>query len=158
MPSKLFHAVVGVGISLGSVAACGGATSEDAALLSPDATELPADGGLDVAIPLPEAAPPDAAQGDAAVDAPPDAAPVLDATPVPSDAIVEAFCDVTWPITKAGREACGPIDDCAGLQIPWCLEPDGQGSCKLYPLECVGAEWQCLGGVTPTLEPGSQCP
>jgi hypothetical protein len=154
MASRLFHAVVGVGISLGSVSACGGVTSD-----SEGALELPDANGPEAS---PEATTADAGPADAApasdalADAPPEAVPLVDATPVdaapdvPMDAIVAAFCDVTWPITKAGREVCGPADECAGQAVPFCYGPDGQGSCKLYPLQCVGAEWQCTGGVTPT--------
>lgn len=136
MASRLFHAVVGVGISLGSVSACGVTTSDDATGFDlPDAS-APEASAEDAAAPVVDAAPPDAA------------------TDVPMDAIVAAFCDATWPITKSGREVCGPADECTGQTIPWCFGPDGQGSCKLYPLQCVGAEWHCMGGATPTDNPG----
>jgi hypothetical protein len=171
MASKLFHAVVGVGISLGGVAACGGSTSQDGAageLLDanlPDAVSPPPklDSGPADTAPVEDAQPRvDAGTIDAApVDAAPvDAAPIDAPLDVDKDAIVGAFCDAPWPITKSGREVCGPADDCVGQVIPWCYGPDGQGSCTLYPLECVGAEWQCMGGVTPTTDPGSvpECP
>jgi hypothetical protein len=167
MASKLFHAVVGVGLSLAGVSACGGSTSSDAQ--SPDANlpEGQPEGGVDVQSPPPEldagvfeAAP----ASDASADVPPDvatadAAPIDAAADVPTDAIVAAFCDLAWPITKAGREACGPIDECMSQPIPWCLGPDGDGGCELYLLECVGAEWHCMGGVIPTNDPGplSKC-
>jgi hypothetical protein len=164
MASKLFHAVVGVGISLGGGVGCGGSTSDDGLLLAvPDAnapdtwvSPPPADAGPADTAPPDDAAPRIDAAADAGIDAAPtDAGPVDAPVDVVTDAIVAAFCDVTWPITKAGREVCGPADECAGQQIPWCYGPDGQGSCTLYPLQCVGAEWQCMGGVTPTLDPGS---
>jgi hypothetical protein len=140
MASKLFHAVVGVGISLGSASACGGSTSSDEwAFETLDAT----------APETPDAAAPEAP--DASANAPPDAA-IVDAAPVdaaadvPEDALVAAFCDATWPITKSGREVCGPYDECSSVPAPWCVGPDDQGACKLYPLQCTGGEWHCMGG------------
>jgi hypothetical protein len=157
MASKLFRAVVGVGISLGSVSACGGSTSNDfEQLVPPDAPAAP-EGGVDAGAPprTVDAAAVDAAPAsDGGIDTGPiDAAPVDAAADAPGDAIVAAFCDVTWPITKAGREVCGPADECAGQPIPWCFGPGDQGPCTLYPLECVGGEWHCMGGVTPTTDP-----
>ncbi len=162
MASKLFRAVVGVGISLGS-AACGGSTDYDSVLVQPDAGALP-ETGVDAGVQQPkpfEAGAPDASSpSDAGViDATPDAAPeaaVVDASvsdaaeDAPSDAIVAAFCDRTWPITKSGREACGPIDECMGKAIPWCYGPGQNGPCTLIPLECVNGEWGCMGGVQPS--------
>lgn len=135
MASKLFHAVVAVGMSLGSVA-CGGQVDRALPLEPP-----PEDAGP----PPLDAAP---IKPDASV--PPQDAGVADA---PKDAILEAFCDVAWPITKSGREVCGPYDACATIEAPWCFGPDGAGGCKLYPLECVGAEWHCMGGTTPSGDP-----
>ena len=167
MASKLFHAVVGVGISLGSVAACGGSTSNDfEELLPADATPAP-DAGIDTGVVPPklDATTVDATPAsDAGADAVPDAS-VADAAPVdaapdaPADAIVAAFCDVTWPITKAGREVCGPADECEGKPVPWCYLQTAEGVCTLYPLECKGGEWHCFGGAIPTLDPWSdpQC-
>ena len=136
--SKLFHAVVGVGISLGSVAACGGSIAKDGdAFASPDAaTPLPpkpeagvqADAGAPDVFVAPDAATPP----DAALDSPPD---IVDA----------AFCDAAWPITKSGREVCGAFDACEQIAAPWCFGPGPEGTCQMYPLECVGAEWHCMG-------------
>jgi len=146
MASKLFHAVVAVGLSLG--AACGGSVERDA---DPDPT--PEDAGT----PLPDAAtsPPDAGVApetgvvpDASI-APDAPAPDAGTPDAPKDAIVQAFCDVTWPITKAGREVCGPYDDCINLEAPFCYGPDAEGACALFPLECVDKKWQCMAG-TPT--------
>ena len=164
MASKLFRAVVGVGISLGSVSACGGSTSNDVeGLVPPDAPATP-EGGVDAAAPprtvdagTMDAAPVSDAGADTLPDAsaPTDAAPVDAADDVLEDAIVAAFCDVTWPITKAGREVCGPADECAGQTIPWCFGLGDGGPCTLYPLACVGGEWHCMGGATPTNDPWS---
>jgi hypothetical protein len=88
----------------------------------------------------------DAGVDDAALDA-----GVGDAAPdVAQDAIVGAFCDDPWPITKSGREVCGPYEDCAGTSTPWCFALDAQGDCVLQPLVCEGKQWHCLGGATPT--------
>ena len=149
MASKLFHAVVAFGISLGSTA-CGGRI--DGGSLpepGPDDAGAPDDAQADAPIPKPpppEAGPPDASP-DALPDAPHDA---------PSDAIVEAFCDATWPITKAGREVCGPADGCVEIEAPFCYGPAGNGGCKIYPLKCEGSEWHCMGGA-PSSQP-EPCP
>ncbi len=151
MTSKLFHAVVAVGLSLGG-AACGGRV-EGALPVDPP----PEDAGvavLDGALPKPDAGVvPDAS---VAADA---ELPDAGAADAPKDAILEAFCDVAWPITKSGREVCGPYEACATLDAPWCYGPDGTGACKLYPLECVGAEWHCMGGATPfgNVQPPEPC-
>jgi hypothetical protein len=180
MASRLFHAVVGVGISLGSVSSCGGIALEgEGSLGSPDAgsPDVLEEGGVDAAHPLPErdTGSPDAeVESDGSLDAAlPDAAATPDATPleaaaldaapdVRQDAIVEAFCDVTWPITKAGRAVCAPAEECEGPDlscfecegpVPYCVGPDGQGSCILYPVACVGTDWQCTGGAIPSSSP-----
>ncbi len=166
MPSKLFHAVVGVGISLGSAAACGGVADRDGPTpLAPDAQgPLPhpqADGGSDAALPTPDAAAPDSA---VTIDAAPDAtvtadASIEDAAPdAPKDAIIDAFCDAPWPITKSGREVCGPYEECGQTSAPWCFVQDSQGACSLQPLICVDQQWQCLGGATPTNSPAPPFP
>lgn len=151
MASKLFHAVVAVGMSLGSVA-CGGRVDRAApADLPPDDAGAPP---VDADLPLHDAG----VHPDASIA--PDAAPAdAGATDAPKDVILEAFCDATWPITKSGREVCGPYDACATLDAPWCYGPDGAGGCKLYPLECVGAEWHCMGGATPAgnIQPPEPC-
>ncbi len=181
MRSKLFHAVVGVGISLGSATACGGvADSEGLGGPQPDAKapkpHPTAEAGADTGInpPTPDAGvdtgivppTPDAAETDSAVtaDAAPDGgvlpdASIVDAAPdAPKDAIVDAFCDATWPITKSGREVCGPTEECKGLPTPWCFTQDAQGSCSMQPLICVDQQWQCLGGATPTNTPSPPFP
>jgi hypothetical protein len=145
MASKLFHAVVGVGISLG-VAACGGAVTDDEGLGfsepeagAPGLTPEAGTSAVSDAAPaeIPDAGPMDAALVDATADA-------------ADDALVAAFCDVAWPITKSGREVCGPYEECATSEAPWCFGPGHQGSCTIYPLQCVGGQWQCMGGATPT--------
>jgi hypothetical protein len=169
MRSKLFHAVVGVGISLGSAAACGGSVASDlgAACGGGSAGAPQPDAGIDV--PKPDAAGTGGAAGAAgaggaagtagaggSAGAPvSDAGLVADASisDASKDVIVEAFCDVSWPITKSGREVCGPYEACETKEAPWCFGKEPQGTCKLYPVACVGAEWQCLGGATPTQSP-----
>ena len=181
MTSKLFYAVVGAGIALG----CGATHSDD----HPKTTQTPEAGPVEGGLPAPDAGvaevgagdssfdavsegtvAPDSAAADAAPDVSVDAAPdasadaapdaSADAAPDgPKDAIADAFCDATWPITKSGREVCGPADSCIGSEAPWCWGSDGQGSCRLYPLKCVGGSWLCLAGAptnTP-FQPG-KCP
>ena len=175
MRSKLFHAVVGVGISLG-VSACGGVADSDGSGASggsggsagskPDAKapkpHPTAEAGTDTGTHLPK---PDAGVvPDASPDVTaPDAGVVPDATidvapDAPKDAIVDAFCDATWPITKSGREVCGPYDGCKDKQPPFCFTQDAQGKCSLQPLVCVDEQWQCLGGATPSNDPSPQFP
>jgi hypothetical protein len=153
MGSKLFHSVVGVGISLG-VAACGGAITDD-----PNPIGLEPDAG--VVEPTPDAgvrAKPDAATDDAG-DQDTGVEPTVDAAvDAPDDAIVAAFCDVPWPITKSGREVCGPYEECATTEAPWCFGPGDQGACTLYPLECVGGHWHCMGNSSPTNSPAEPSP
>lgn len=156
MGTRLFSAVVGVGIAIGC-AACGGSTSSDSEVLEPGPGKADADGP-----PHPEAGSPDA-QVVADAGVPPDAS-VEDASPPDAapdalqDAIVDAFCDAAWPITKSGRVVCGPADDCVQIEVPYCWGPDGQGSCKLFPVECVDAKWKCTAGVqTTNFEPGFKC-
>ncbi len=159
MASKLFHAVVGVGISLGT--ACGGNIAQDGDPFGPlpDAgTSKPKpEGGVDAGpVVLADAGPPDTFAPEAAA---PDAAPTPDAAPLdaasdsPEDAIVAAFCDNPWPITKSGRAVCGPYEECAINEAPWCYGPGPQGSCQIYPVECVGAQWHCMGGVDAKTNP-----
>lgn len=171
--SKLFHAVVGVGISLGSVAACGGAISHDEEpetvepKAAPDA-EPEVDAGN--AEPRADAGSADSAASNDGSAEVPDAGEAVDAQAEASDAtaatadattedaIVAAFCDVPWPITKSGREVCGPYEECAVKAAPWCFGPAPNGTCVLHPLECVDAEWQCLGNSSPTNGPAPPVP
>ena len=169
MASKLFHAVVGVGISLG-ISACGGSVEQDSAQGGQASQPFPtAEGGADAGISLPkaDAGSADSAAGvDGAADVTiPDAGaspdtPMVDAAPdVGKDAIVDAFCDDPWPITKSGRVVCGPSEACAGTPAPWCFGKTADGSCTIYPLACVDQQWQCLGGTSMnTPSPPIQCP
>lgn len=175
MTSKLFHTVVGVGIALGS-AACGGATTDD--FLEPIAADAgtggaAASGGTAGASTGGAAgvgtggaagsagagsggaggsagAGSGGAAGVAGQDAGAAGAPPTDAG---TDAVVNAFCDNPWPITKAGRVVCGAFEACEQSAAPWCYASDGQGNCTIVPLECVDAKWQCMGGATPTHQP-----
>jgi hypothetical protein len=155
LASKLFHAVVGVGISLGSVTACGGSVARDMEPYDPlpdaNASQPEPEGGVDAGpVVQVDAGPPDAiALSDGSPEAAlPDAAVVDAAEDSPDDAIVAAFCDNPWPITKSGREVCGPYDECTITAAPWCYGPGPDGSCQIYPVECVGAEWHCMGGAS----------
>jgi hypothetical protein len=157
MTSRLFRALVCVGISLGSsaTAACSGAISENAedsgTTNPPDATpdqttptfdaaadttvdvrvDAPADGGID--------AKPDVR--DAAVDAPKDAI---------ADVIADAFCDAAWPTTKGNPKppACtDPLGECADAGFPeHCYQVIGPFTCDYDDTTapfCVNKAWQC---------------
>ncbi len=145
MSSRLFHAIVGVGISA-SATACSGLVDEAAhpvdasvheASSAPDAAIIPivADASIDVAID---------AKGDA------DAAQVID-----------AFCDAPWPTTKGTpvRPACtNPQGTCTGsdgwsaygcIQFtgpqngPYLCNPGNVGQTWDF---CVNGQWQCPTG------------
>jgi hypothetical protein len=115
MASRLFHAVVGIGISLGTTSlACSGrvttrlqaddVTADEPAPLpsaSPVSSSNPvtpptlvADAGTDAFAPVDDAASPDATSLDGDVT---DSAAVVDAS---TDALLDAFCDAAWPTTK----------------------------------------------------------
>lgn len=150
MASKLFRAVVGLGISLGAAStACFGTVES-----MPDATEpttgseasAPETGLATNSSPSTDAGT-DAPAVDAAADAPLDAP--LDA---PTDALLDAFCDASWPTTKGSGPTCGAIDGCndAG-RPPYCIEhvnPPSQtcGTGQLFPAWCVNGAWQCSTG------------
>lgn len=147
MASKLFRAVVGVGISLGTAsAACLGSSSP-----APDAT---ADEASTPAPPSPDAG-----------DAPESSA---DAT---TDALLDAFCDASWPTTKgnhAGGPTCGDTVDCheAGPS-PYCfkqVDPVASicDTAPVLPAWCVGGSWQCSADGVPAEQcrcwVGQTCP
>ncbi|MBS2020605.1 MAG: hypothetical protein JST00_47565 [Deltaproteobacteria bacterium] len=144
MTSRLFRAVVGIGISLGATsAACLGKLTDDDP--PPGALTPP----LGTAPPPTSSAPAPTSTG--AVE-PPDAAPHL-----PHDAGIDAFCDAAWPTTKGTPiPTCGPIDDCADAGLrPSCYEVVAPGSCRrpdgrLQPVWCVSGTWQCGPGKIPS--------
>jgi hypothetical protein len=154
MASRLFRAVVGIGISLGTASvACFGGT-DDPPAASPDAAQAdPADSArtqVDGATSSDAGAPDVRVQGDAdAGDAAPDA---------PKDAGLDAFCDASWPTTKGnpGGPTCGDVTGCAdaGYQ-PRCVVQTASSpvTCNpnvdAFPAWCVSTQWQCSEGSVP---------
>lgn len=127
MSTKLFRAVVGLGISIGSaVAACDGAA---------DVTPLGDGGGVDAASAADGAStPPDSAsvvveasadvvEGEDAADASADDA----SDGAPTDALADAFCDAAWPTTKGQ------------VILPNCLDPSGRCWDAAAPIRCMAA-------------------
>jgi hypothetical protein len=149
MSTRLFHAIVGFGIALGTAsAACLGAVEDQDQAGADDVATLP-DGAV------PPAFASDASPGDAAVDVPShdhDASAVHDAT-------VDAFCDVTWPTTKGNPSGptCGPTEACAEAgAAPWCLAVVTGTTCdatRTVPARCVAGSWDC----GPDAIPGDRC-
>ena len=123
MSTKLFRAVVGLGISIGSaVAACDGAI--DAAPLAGDAA---ANGDASTSPDAPATS--DGAAADVqAADV--DTTDVADGgdLDVAADAIADAFCDFTWPTTKGSS----PI-------LPNCIDPTGVCWDSGMPIRCMNA-------------------
>lgn len=171
MASKLFHAVVGVGIALGSAAACDGSvepsTPADAAAsdaASADGTAAVDATSGDVSVPTDATTEVDATDDDvvdAGADVIADAA-VDAAVDAPTDA---AFCDNAWPTTKgtyvpptcldpAGACAdAGPIARC----LPTLAPHDCDTSTMGFAASCSGGadasvsdagpgEWECPSG------------
>ena len=112
MASRLFQAVVGVGIAMGgALAACGDVTSEE----TPEAADAaPANG--DAKAKADGTTHDDGGAPDAVVIVT-DAAPAVDAAiDAPKDVILDAFCDAPWPTTKGSPPvpACvDPLGECA---------------------------------------------
>lgn len=147
MSSRLYRAIIGVGISLGTtMSACG--AIDTSSVQSPSDN----DAGAEV-----EATPRTDAAG-------------LDAS---KDVILDAFCDATWPTTKgnSGGPTCGPTDACADSgPAPRCFEAIGPSICEShrpgFAAWCVGGEWKCSHGSIPgtdckcwgPLQPGQSCP
>lgn len=132
MSSRLFHAIVGVGVSVGTTA-CSGLVDEPGP--SPVADARDASIARDVW-----------QDTDAKADAASDARVIFD-----------AFCDAPWPTTKGGgrpeqRPACtNPEGRCVVVDAGWgggqpsCIEVTGQ---QAPPYACNGREgWdQCFEG------------
>jgi hypothetical protein len=141
MLSRLFHTIVGVGISL-AASACGGAI-ESAAPNERDASTPPTDAAVAF---------------DAGVDASLDVS-VKDAA---RDVIEHAFCDAAWPTTKGQprRPACtNPKNECAtttqgpdvgdgSVTTGWCFDLLGPNHCGGRPQwdHCVSGQWVCAPG------------
>jgi hypothetical protein len=162
MDSRLFRAIVGVGLALGAAGtACSTAViAEGASTDAPDASSVDARPLQPVA---PEvAAPPDSsASPDALADA---GAPIDDAA---ADAYLGAFCDAAWPTTKASRGVpqCGDVSACllGATQVPYCIPSSGAGKCDdhdrdpdagvasvIQPVWCVDGGWECARGSIPS--------
>lgn len=140
MASRLFHAVVGLGIALGTAAVgCDGPGDE----ATTDTSTSDYTSRIEKAVPCPEV------DGGSHVDA------GADAANVPFD----PFCDVSWPTTKgnASGPTCGDVSGCvlAGPS-PFCA-PTSDASAKTIVCEpakisgqnaawCVDRTWTCAPG------------
>lgn len=152
MVSKLFRAIVGVGISMGAVSACGAAVSEEPNVQA-EPTQNPAQHGQ-------EDAP--TGRADGAATNPLSDGGVGDAdvsTDASTDAFLDPFCDAAWPTTKGNASpTCGPTEGCQDAgHSPSCAKVNEQGRCtsasQTPPVYCVGGDWVCSSGSIPT----SQC-
>ncbi len=155
MSSKLYRAIVGIGISLGATSVACLGTVDTPSDVSDDggseaAVRSEAGVGADAATAADSAT--DARAVDATVDAPADAG-VDVAVDAPKDAILDAFCDAAWPTTKgSGGPTCGPLDTCADSgPAPSCIEQLGPSTCnasssQVFPAWCFGGEWECSTG------------
>lgn len=153
--SRLFQAVVGVGITLaGASAACFGSTDPPAdPSTAPGATESATGYG-----PRGDDASNDAPAPDATTaDATPDVVTPIDAgADVVLDAPPDAFCDASWPTTKGDRNGptCGPVADCKDAGVaPFCVPVNANGSCDSNGpgvAWCMGGRWQCSTNTIPS--------
>jgi hypothetical protein len=171
MASRLFRAIVGFGISLGTTAACSGETlsafddadASDAPTghepskgekptASADAQATEHDGGVKVT--AKDAGAKDATVGDVVV--------ALDAEALDVqvlDAPIDAFCDAAWPTTKGspGFPSCvDPTGACSAKAFPRrCYAPTAPHVCAAivgYATLCVGDTWQCPDGTVEATE------
>jgi hypothetical protein len=157
--SKLQRALVGVGMALGGAApACLGRTAVAGDFPSPgepDGVTEPtlADSGSDAS----DAS--DVTDASDATDASDGAA--MDAA---SDALIDPFCDVSWPPTKgnefSGPVACvDPLRECSNEPLPYrCIRLLEPYVCDLTetrvgPLYCIGGAWRCPPGT----DDGARC-
>lgn len=149
--SRLFQAVVGVGIALaGASAACFG-SAEPAA----DSSTSPAATGYEPR-PSDDASNPPPAADATTTDATPDVVAPRDAgADVVLDAPPDAFCDASWPTTKGDRNGptCGPIADCHDSgPAPQCIGVNANGTCDgTGPAVawCMNGQWQCSTNTIP---------
>lgn len=149
--SRLFQAVVGVGIALATVSAACFDHADPAADPStdPDATAS----ARNDAPSADDASP----TGDATTsDATPDVVTPVDASAdVILDAPPDAFCDASWPTTKGDRNGptCGPIADCHDSgPAPWCMTINAAGTCDgTGPAVawCMNGQWRCSTNTIP---------
>jgi hypothetical protein len=137
MSSKLFHTIVGVGISLGAASIGCSSPAEERAGLEDTALTVASNPPAETAKP--------------AADADKDAGSIFD-----------AFCDATWPTTKGSPHrpppACiDPTGACSSQGRPFNCAPErDDATCSSWPLHlsvCVGGAWQCKPGK----KPADQC-
>ena len=174
MHSRLFRAVVGVGLALGaSTTGCKSDANEGD--IEPGQMEASTEGAIvaDVNTAVPEAGAADVTTADAAWEAAPADASMADdaeegATTVDAEADAttadradarnpdagdgDPFCDLTWPTTKGGMPACvDPLHLCpltSTLPPISCMVDLGGGRCawpRQFP-RCVGGQWACPSG------------
>lgn len=170
MSSKLFRAVVGLGISLGTAsAACFGAVDSGS-----NGTEPPANSAPSAPDKKGDPADVGAPQADATVDSGSDSAVATTdaAADAPSDAMLDAFCDAAWPTTKGNPSGptCGAVADCKDAgPAPYCFtqvdatsQTCDSTSTKALPAWCVSGHWECSGGGVPQQQckcwTGEPCP
>lgn len=136
MGSRLFHTLVGVGISLGATGTGCGGQSTDAAESVTRGTTV-GSGGSDFG--GGSGAPGTAAQGGDGSD---------------------PFCDTTWPTTKGDPpipECVDPDHECQDEFALRCLIPVGEFACdggfeRSYAPFCVDGSWECEAGLVPVTE------
>lgn len=148
MSSRLFRAVVGVGIALGTVsAACRGVV------------ESTTDGSAGPTDPPGTVAPRNEAGTTANVDGGSGVNDAADAAgDAPKDVILDAFCDAAWPTTKGnpGGPTCGPVTECAEAgAAPRCYRvvTSSTFACDPQPPPevawCIRGHWECSGDGVP---------
>jgi hypothetical protein len=138
MASRLFHTIVGVGISL-SAAACSSAPAEEP-IAHDDSSYL--------------SGTPSTPAPTAPTTSTPPKPPCTDAgTPTGPD--WDAFCDATWPTTKGGvipvAECIDPKHECKDKGDPFeCATPGkAPGACAAFDQflsVCAEKTWQCKPG------------
>lgn len=153
MSSRLFRAVVGIGISLGTAsAACLGSVDTGAATTGNDTTP-----GNQATSSPPLGAPPGDPgheSHDGGTTHPPEKDAAVDA---PRDAILDAFCDASWPTTKGNPHGptCGDVSPCADAgPAPYCQRVVSAGpTCDPNPPNevawCVDKQWKCSNAAIP---------
>ncbi len=149
MSSRLFHAIVGVGVSFGA-AACSVAVDLEAADAASAATDAP-----ETSVVHDSATEPDVKVSDAGIDALHDADAFLDAktdakADGPSDAMADAFCDAAWPTTKGTpqRPACTNPQGTCVWDGGWVSSSESACYDLIGPFQCEGSEtWNyCING------------
>lgn len=160
MASKLFQAIVGVGIAIGTTMACSGKTSP----IDPATSDADTDASDRRIHDMRDASAhdgdhvEDATHADAHVDHDAsDAELIVDAS---VDVILDAFCDAAWPTTKGnvGPSSCiDPTGACADAGTPLrchaVVAPNVCSSATAVASTCVAAHWEC----PPSTIPVEQC-